>query len=196
MGIELVTDATVEPIKLDEAWRQCSIDPEGSPESTAHDALLSALISAARAAAEEFTGRSFAAKRWRLTLDGFPGGAIELRHPPLDSIVSVEYVDASGDLQTMDAADYAVDKTQVMPWLLPAFGMSWPSTASVANAVRVTFDSGYTGDAIPPQARAAILMTVGHLFKNREAVTDVSMIELPIGIEYLLRPLRVRLGMA
>lgn len=194
MGIELVTDATVEPVTLEEAWRQCSLDAEGSPGSTPHDAFLEALISASRAAAEEFTGRTFAAKRWRLTLDEFPAGAIELRHPPLDSVVSVEYVDGSGDLQTMNAADYALDKSQVMPWLIPV--SSWPSTARVANAVRVTFDAGYANGAIPPQARAAILLMVAHLFANREAASDKALTEVPFGVDFLLRPLRVRMGMA
>lgn len=196
MGIELVTDATVEPVTLEEAWRQCSLDPEGSPESTPHDALLEALISAARASAEAFTGLSFAMKRYKVTLDEFPDGAIELQNPPLDSVVSVEYVDVDNELQTLDNTAYTVDKSLVVPWLLPAASSEWPATGSVANAVRVTFDAGYTGDAIPPQARAAILLMVGHLFKNREAVSDVSMIEIPLGIEWLLRPLRVRLGMA
>lgn len=197
MGIELVMDATVEPISLEIAWSHLNIEADGSPESSAHDAWLEYVgLPAAREMAERFTGLCMAPKRYRLMLDEFPDGAIELAHPPLDSIVSVEYVDSDGELQTLDPIAYTTDKGLPVPWLLPAFGATWPTTAEVANAVRVTFDAGYTAETLPKSARAGILLLIGHLFRNREAVTDRAQAELPIGVEWALRPLRVRLGVA
>jgi hypothetical protein len=35
-----------------------------------------------------------------------------------------------------------------------------------------------------------------HMYKNRGAVTDKQAYEMPIGIEYLLRPRRVNKGLA
>ena len=42
--------------------------------------------------------------------------------------------------------------------------------------------------------RAAILLMVGHLFRNREAVGEKSFNELPLGFHALLWPHRIGLG--
>lgn len=43
--------------------------------------------------------------------------------------------------------------------------------------------------------RAAVLLTVGHLFANREDVTPKGTPgRLPVGAEYLLTPMRVNMG--
>lgn len=195
MGIELVTDATDEPISLELAWAHLSIDAEGSPPESAFDLWLEQVgIPAARASCEDFLGVSLAPKTYCLTLDGFPAGAIEMRWPPVTSIDSVVYVDTDHTEQTMDVSEYTLDSSLVVPWLIPADG--WPSTASVANAVRITFKSGYDAATVPPQIKAAMLLMLGHLFKNREAITDKQTFEMPFGIENLLRPRRVKLGMA
>lgn len=193
MGIELVTDAVQEPISLELAWAHLNIDADGSPPESPFDLWLEQVgIPGAREAAENFTGLALAVKRYRLTLDEFPDGAIQLLHPPLSEVVSVEYVDPDLQVQTMDQIDYTTDKSLIMPWVIPA--SSWPAAAAVANAVRVTYDAG---SASPPKAALwAMLILLGHAFKNREAVTDKAAVEIPVGVEYLLRPLRVRLGMA
>lgn len=195
MGIELVTDATEEPISLELAWAHLSIDAEGSPPESAFDLWLEQVgLPAARASCEDFLGVSLAPKTYRLTLDAFPSGAIEMRWPPVTSIVSVVYVDTDGTEQTMSSSEYTLDSSLVMPWLIPADG--WPSTAEVANAVHVTFGSGYDATTLPPQIKAAILLMLGHLFRNREAITEKQAFEMPLGVEALLRPHRVKLGMA
>lgn len=47
--------------------------------------------------------------------------------------------------------------------------------------------------ATPAYVMACLLM-VGHLYKNREAVSDVQQFEMPMGARSLLWPLRVGLG--
>ena len=47
-----------------------------------------------------------------------------------------------------------------------------------------------SGD-VPPAARAAILLTVGHLFENREAVAPGTLAEVPMGARHLLDTIRV-----
>jgi hypothetical protein len=44
------------------------------------------------------------------------------------------------------------------------------------------------------QIRAAILLTIGHLFANREDSTDKQLQELPQGCKWLLQPFRIGLG--
>lgn len=195
MGIELITDVTVEPISLELAWAHLRIDAEGSPPESAHDYWLEAIgIPGAREAAERFTGRAFAVKRYKLTLDEFPDGAIVLKNPPLVDVVSVEYVNADEQLQTLDETAYTTDKSLLEPWVIPAD--SWPATASIANAVRVTYDAGYAPESVPKDALWAMLLLLGHAFKNREALTEKQQFDMPIGIESLLRRHRLLLGMA
>lgn len=46
----------------------------------------------------------------------------------------------------------------------------------------------------PPQYVAACLLMLGHLYKNREAVSDVEQYAMPEGARALLWPYRVKLG--
>ncbi len=196
MGYEIVQPPTVEPVSLELARHHLRIDAEGSPPESPDDFWLTHVgIPAARAAAEAFTGRAFARQRVTWLLDEFPGGAIELGMPPLIEIVSVEYADASGAMVAIPPTGYAVDRGLSVPWLAPAYGSGWPQAAAAMNAVRITFDCGYAPEAVPPNALAAMLLMLGHLYRNREAVGDARH-ELPLGFESLLRPLQVRLGVA
>lgn len=52
----------------------------------------------------------------------------------------------------------------------------------------------YAGVVITPQIEAAILLTLGHLFENRQDVQQGTVGLLPIGAEQLLFPFRVDLG--
>jgi len=50
----------------------------------------------------------------------------------------------------------------------------------------------YRGIVINDQIKAAVLLTLGHLYANREdVVTGVTVTEMPLGAKNLLRPLRV-----
>lgn len=59
-------------------------------------------------------------------------------------------------------------------------------------------NAGTAGDdpmVVNDLIRAAILLTVGHLYANREDVAaGVSFAKIPVGAEYLLMPHRVKMG--
>lgn len=194
MGLQVLVDADAEPISLSLAWAHLRIDAEGSPLASAHDTWLEMVgIPAARDMAEQFTRVAFASKRYLVTLDAFPVGALMLEFPPVTSVVSVEYVDTDGALQVMDEEDYSLDSSLIDPWIIPVD--TWPATADVANAVRVTYEAGYDAVTIPPSARAALLLLLGHLFENREdSVVGKSVASLPNGAFNLLQPFRRGLG--
>jgi uncharacterized phiE125 gp8 family phage protein len=213
MGIRTVTEPTVEPITLANLRLHLGIEPYEVDSSGngdhPHDAMIMAMLTAARSHAEEFTGRSIALKTYEATFDAFPDGdaELELPHPPLVSIEAVRYVDAAGDLQTLATDRYTSDRTDpTAGWLLCEASSTWPGAATVANAVRVEYRAGYQvpepdssaedADTLPGSIRAALLLMVGHLYENREAVANRQVLELPLGVETLLRPYRVRLGMA
>ncbi|MCF5922164.1 head-tail connector protein [Xanthomonas perforans] len=69
----------------------------------------------------------------------------------------------------------------------------YPDTDALAEAV---LDGTAGGDPIVTNASitAAVLLIAGHLFRNREAVTDETANQLPLGAHALLWPHRVGLG--
>lgn len=217
MGTRIITPPAVEPITLADLRAHLGIEPYELDSSGAgthpHDGMVMAMLGAAREYAENFTGRSIALKTYELALDAFPAdGDIELANPPLVSIESVTYVttDSSGDYieETVAAGDYTIDRHQTAygaGWLSPAVGSSWPTPSSVINAVKVRYRAGYQvpepdssaedAESLPFAIRAALLVMVDHLYENRGAVGK-NPNEMPFAAEALLRPLRVRLGMA
>lgn len=54
-------------------------------------------------------------------------------------------------------------------------------------------DEGYdeTAMLVNPAIQAAILLITSHLYENRESVVDSKLVELPMGVRFLLAPWRV-----
>lgn len=178
MSLTLITPAANEPVTLAEARAQCRVD------GTDDDALFTIFIAAARSRAEHETGRRFITQTWRQTLDAFPSTSdIRLEVPPCASIAQLQYVNAAGTLTTLSSSDYVLDAA-VGPagWLFPADGTTWPETDDVVNAVRIDIVAGYGADStfVPQDLRSWMLLTIGFLYAQREAI-DASgrMVELP-----------------
>lgn len=83
---------------------------------------------------------------------------------------------------------------------------AWPAITAATNAIKVRYVAGY-GDGGPPMpraARAAILICLASLYANRGddpgalglSRSAAGADQIPASAEALLRPLRVRLGMA
>lgn len=186
MGLQLVNAPEEEPVSLAEAKAHLRVT------SADEEALISALIVAARAHAEAWTHRCFVTQTWELVLDCFPSWTLEFPNAPLASVESITYVDTAGEEQTLDAAEYQVDTKTDPGRLMPAYGLHWPATREQLNAVTIRFVCGY-GDAedVPAPIKAAILLIVGHLFRNREENSNFPLHELPLGADRLLAPYRV-----
>ena len=82
MPLTLTTPPAVEPVTLAEAKAHLKID------TTDDDALITALIPAARARAEWHTGRALVTQGWTLWLDAWPD-IIAIPLPPLQAVASV-----------------------------------------------------------------------------------------------------------
>lgn len=141
----------VDEVKLD---RRIDFDDD--------DAKLKMLITAARQAAETRTRQQFLHARWKLVLDRFPGGgcaelqnsvnipsyAIQLPHTPLVHVVSIDYTDMSGAMQTMPPSDYAVNAALAPAIITPAFGRVWPIALPQIASVSVTYEAGYASPIV------------------------------------------------
>lgn len=167
MALKLITAPVAEPITLAEAKAHLRVDVIDD------DAYITALIVAARQAAEHATGRALMPQTWELALDAFDD-VILLPRPPLASVTSVTYIDADGVTQTL--ASYLLDDHSQPARLLPAYGADWPTTREQANAVLIRYSAGYADAASVPQPiKSWMLLHIGMLYENREAVVESSM---------------------
>lgn len=192
MTLRIHTPPAAEPVTVDE------IKLAGRITGTALDARITDLIPAARRKAEGLTGRALITQTWELVLDAFPCNEIEVGLLPIQSVASVKYFDTDGVLQTIDAADYVLDVDTLPGWLLPAYGVSWPATRCVAQAVTVRFVAGYgnTGADVPAELREWITVQVLAAIEHPTRLSHGNIIqELPRGFadalldDYCIRPL-------
>lgn len=201
MKLFVVANPTVEPVSLSEAHLHLRLDTEGSPPSHPDDLLLEAFISAAREYAENYTGQALAEKTFEYRVA--VSASILIPMAPVLEVVSVKYLDSDDVVQTVDPSVYELDPSDPNASVLKLqTDQTWPSGAS---ELRIQFLAGYipAGSSpayasVPFSIKAGILLMLGHLYENREAVIAVNAVpyEIPLGVEALLRPYRIRLGMA
>jgi len=134
------------------------------------DSFIDDLIGFATKRIETKTQRQLTTATWVRYLDKFPTGveSIELERCPVQSVTSITYVDTDGNTQTLDSANYRVDAKSEPGRITPGYGLNWPSTRRITNAVTVTFVAGY-GDAadVDPLALTAIRFAVAYMYSNR-----------------------------
>ena len=186
-SLTTVTPPAHEPVDLSAVKVHTRID-----DSETHwDDDLRNMVAAAREMIEAHTGRSLVNRTLRLTIPQFPGQRQPIYLPagPVRSITSIEYTDAAGVTQTLDAEDVQLFDADTAPSLFPLPMSKWPETqADNLLAVRITYEAGNSA-TIPAAARRCILLLVGHWWNNREAVTMTAGTELPLAVERLLNQL-------
>ena len=174
-----ITRPEVEPVSLSAAKGQLGLLPEQEDD---HDLILR-LIGAARRLVEQRLGISLAARRFRATF--VPGGPCEVRLPSPPLLVDGSHpLEVSVGGVVVSSGTYAIDADS-RPAVLRS--SAWPSVTEEAPLV-VTFWAGPPpGEPIEPGLESAILLYVGHGYRNREATTgDGTLRELPMGFETLL----------
>jgi uncharacterized phiE125 gp8 family phage protein len=192
MTLRLVTAATDTVVSLDEAKLHLRV------EGTDEDALITALIVAATADAEAYLGSALFDQTFDFVPETVPqshffshsfGHHRAKVRLPITPLLSVE-----GVFYTLDGAETEIDAgsyfVETITGVITA--TTWPR----ADSLRVRFRAGYVDTQsspavgeVPPTIRAAVLLTIGHLYTNRESVmTDarVQALELPLGVTRLL----------
>jgi uncharacterized phiE125 gp8 family phage protein len=187
--LTLVTAPLLEPLPLVDATAHLRVSGEEE------NALIEALIVAARGHVERVTGRQLITATWKLKMERFPcdGEPIEIPVAPLLTVVSVKYRDLADALQTWASSEYVVDAPAgsyaTTGRIYPALNKVYPTTADRPDAVEIDFTAGYgpNPEDVPQELRQALLLLVGHWFENRETVTIGSIpTELPFAAEALL----------
>lgn len=188
MAYSLVTPPAVEPVSTGEARTHLRVDMADD------DQLINVLISAARQYAEMATQRQLVTATWKLVLDGFRDNPVLLNKSPVQSVVSVKYLDMTGTQQTLSASEYTVDTSTEPARIAPRFGKVWPIALPQIGSVEIIFTAGY-GDAaaVPEGIKAWIKMRIGSLYQHREEVGVIAsgrIDPLPF-VDGLLDPFRV-----
>lgn len=167
----------------------------GAPTAnTTSDPVLNMLITSARREAEKLTGRALITQTWELLLDKFPEREIRIGMLPIQSITSVKYYDSDGALQTLGSENYTLDADAMPGWILPAYGVSWPQTYSMANAVVIRFVAGYGSAAgsVPHEFRAWISAQAASAYNSPDGNVHSNSQRLQF-IDGLLDAYRIRL---
>lgn len=171
MNLTLVTAPKGEPITLTEIQGQTRL-----VDLSAESETVELMISAVRERAEAITKRALVTQSWLLTLDAFPSGrsAIQLPKPPLQTVDSIAYCDANGVWQILDPLAYRVVISSEPGYVVPIYGLNWPTVLNDVGVVTIKFTCGYgpitpdTSLNVPKGILQWIAMNVANIFENRE----------------------------
>lgn len=169
--LPIVGTAPPEPLTLAEAKAHLRVT------CTDEDAYLTALITTARAEAENRLQRSLVPSAWRVALDAFPGPAypaIRLPMAPVTQITTLRYWSSTGVLVDLDPAAWLLDAYSAPARLVPAPGTQWPADAQVRpGAVVVDYLAGYTTPAdVPMPIKQWMLLAMGDMDTQRARSAD------------------------
>ncbi|MBB3347323.1 head-tail connector protein [Sphingomonas sp. BK069] len=169
---------------------------------SAEDALITGMVAAATQLLDgpggDF-GRALGVQTLeaRFGVSAF-GSSLRLPYPPLIEILSISYLDRSDQTVTADLVDFIVDGAELAP---AGSTFAWEGGSLRSDAVRIRYRAGYPDNTsgaepvstLPAAVRAAILLMVGDLYRNRDTVTPVQAISIPMSttVDRLLEPLRV-----
>lgn len=133
--------------------------------TNADDALVTGFVTAATAMVDGprgRIGRCLVTQSWSQAFDGFDA----MRLPVLaSSVTSVTYYDAAGSLQTLAPATYALREDGVGSFVDLAYDKVWPTVASRAEGVTVTYVAGFgAASAVPQPIKEAIRLLVMDLY--------------------------------
>lgn len=184
-GQYIVTEvADSEPITLEEAKTFLKVDTD------ADDTLISAIISAARDSAERYCQVSMLPVTIEETFDRFFPYGLRLSVSPVIEVESVQYLPPSASvMETLSESNYNVHAQYRPPLISRKEFATWPTIASQAASVKVTYTAGFADvDAIPPVLKLAMLRSIAEMYQNRQD----GVMTLPTAVQHMLNQYRVQ----
>jgi len=159
------------------------------------DDYIESLILAAQEQAESILRKKITTKTLVAVWDDFPGDCLELDFGPVESIISIKYLDSDNIERTISTSDYYESFTETPAKVFIKPDKSWPSGVSEReNAVYVEYETGYQGvGGVPEGIKMALKQIVGHYYSNREWVAvgpGIGALEVPQTATWLLWPYR------
>lgn len=198
---EILTPPAIEPVTLAEAKLHLRVTFSDD------DALISALITAARSLCETRLRRALITQTLVSYWDNFPWGGgyynrlirqmgpspywlptstgiMDIPRPPLQSVTSLQWIDYNGTWQTIDPSLYLYS-VGTPGRIQPVYGQVWPIARPQIDSIKLTYVAGYgsTEASVPPAIQAAMKLFIGHWYENREQVMSsvgLSLTLLPV----------------
>lgn len=169
-------------LSLEEAKLHLRVD------SDEEDDLIGSFIKAAVAWMDGWhgiLGRCILNQTWSFTAPALV--SMKLPFPDVQSAI-VSYLDAAGEEQVVDPADYRVRTIRGSGHLTFADGFAAPAVlAGRDDAVTVSIECGWA--EAPAPLKVAALMLVAHWYRHREGGTD----DIPAPVKAVVAPFRVGL---
>lgn len=161
MSAILLTPPAAEPLTLAEAKAFLRVEHDDD------DAVIAALIAAARGQIEAQTRRGLLSQTWRVVLNQWPAdGRIALRLAPLRNVLAARTFDAAGNASALDTQRFVIDAAAGVilapPWSLPPPGRA-------AAGIELDIEIGFGPDAqdVPQVLRHAVRTLVAHWYDHR-----------------------------
>ena len=191
MALALTTAPTQEPVSLQEVKDHLRLDTDDD------DGLLLTMITAAREWVEGQTKRAIMNQTRTLYIDegwplvcGYP--KIKIPVNPVRSVTSITYVSGASPNPTLASTDYTLAARKYGSYIVPAYGVSWPTTRCVPNAITIVLEVGDT-DNVPEPLALAIKYLVTHFYEQRVPIVagqGNTVLSVPYSVESLISPYR------
>lgn len=184
----LLAGPAVEPLTMAEVKAFLRLEHDDD------DAVVEALLAAARAHVEAMTRRALITQDWRLVRDAWPGnGRLPVIPVPLQQPLAARVYRSDGSTLPVGLSAVVVD-TISAPAVLDFSAMAPPAPERATAGVEIDVRVGY-GDAasdVPEPLRLAVRLLVAHWYENRGLVAvGASLSPVPATVDALITPYRV-----
>src|SRR3954468_9123847 len=148
------------------------------------DAVIAALIAAARGHVEALSRRALLVQRWRCVLDAWPAnGRLDPRIGPLRSVVAARVVDRANNAHDIDTGSFVVDAAANVI-ASPCWALPLPGRGNAG--IELDLELGYGANAadVPQPLRHAVRMLLTHWYENRGIAAiggNVAMLPAALG---------------
>ena len=202
-GLTVTTPPSALPIGEVETRNYLRIDTDVDTN------LVTALMTAARDWAENFTNRTLINTTYTLSLDaigerdqflreGMFTGAyqipylnyIELPRSPVASVTHIKSFNDANTESTLAASNYYSDLVREPARVVLRDGGSWPTDLRNANGIEVQYVAGYgsSGADVPEPIRVAMFEYVTFLYEHRGDFERFPPPRPPVSMQMLLQP--------
>jgi uncharacterized phiE125 gp8 family phage protein len=188
MSSILLTPPAVEPVSLADGKAFLRVDHADD------DAVIAALIAAARSHVEAQTRRALIAQTWRLVRDRWPAdGRIAVLPAPFIEMLAVRVIDENGAALAIDIEAFVAD-TAAAPAMLAFAPWSMPAPGKRVGGIEIDVSVGYGAAAadVPAPLVQAIRLLIAHWYENRALIAVGQVVAVvPSAIAALIAPYRV-----
>jgi len=184
MAAILLEPPASEPLSLSDAKTYLRVDHEHE------DALIAAMMAAARIQVEARTRRALITQSWRIVLDRWPpSGVIAAPVSPLRRVLAARLRDPAGESLPLDA-DIFIANTASSPGMIAFDAGRVIHPAKPFAGIEIDIEAGY-GEAadVPAPLLQAIRLLLARAYEYRGSEKNDGA--MPEGIVALLAPYRV-----